>query len=196
MDNEVISKIFRWVLIYTNTLLCSCITPPVQPYTSQEEEEEEGEKEDEGPYAGEENAAQFQFYGRQEESEIMVGTIWLVCLSLTYTAFSPPQSPFHEFPEDDPFAEVQDTGIQECEDYKKKVAAAQKKLNEEGRVVNGTIADIEKQIDVYEKDQKKSCDLKCETGNDCWIFVQGRDYGITIVWSSIQKLTYIYMLIF
>lgn len=154
--------------IYTNILPCSCLPPTTQPYVS-DEEEEEG---DEGYYPGKENVPQFQFYGDTEDGEIMVGKA--VCFFLICTAFWPPQSPFDEFPDDDPFAEVQDSGDPDCEKWKKDVADGQAKLNKEGRILQAKINATEKQIDVYEKDQKKSCNMNCETGNDCCTFCTGQ----------------------
>ena len=86
----------------------------------------------------------------------------------------PPQFSFDRFPDDDPFAEVQDSGDPDCEKWKKDVADAQAKLNKEGRILQAKINDTDKQIDVYEEDQKKSCNMNCETGNDCCMFCAGQ----------------------
>lgn len=78
------------------------------------------------------------------------------------------------FPDDDPFAEVQDSGDPDCEKWKKDVANAQTKLNKEGRILQKKINETETEIDVYEKDQKKSCNMNCGTGNDSCMFCAGQ----------------------
>jgi hypothetical protein len=70
---------------------------------------------------------------------------------------------FNEFPEDDLFADMQDSGDPECEEWKKKMNESQAKLKKEGRVLQAVVNDTEKEVEVYEADQAKDCSMNCST---------------------------------
>ena len=74
------------------------------------------------------------------------------------------QEDFNDFPEDDLFASVQDTGEPDCEKWKKNVANAQKKVNKEGRELQAKIIEIRKELNIFKRDQARNCNRKCETG--------------------------------
>ena len=62
------------------------------------------------------------------------------------------------------FALLQTSEDPECELWKKRVSDAQSKVLRRGRVVQGNVNEIEKQIEVYTDDQKRDCRLKCPDG--------------------------------
>ena len=77
------------------------------------------------------------------------------------------QADFDEFPDDDPFASIQDSGDPDCEKWKKDVAAAQAKLNKEGRILQAKINETKKALYDYNEaleKAKKECNSKCGMG--------------------------------
>ena len=70
------------------------------------------------------------------------------------------------FPDDDMFSQViiQEDLTAECREWKDSVVAAQRAVNEQGKVIAVKIADLETAIAAYQKVLDVSCNMNCAMG--------------------------------
>ena len=74
------------------------------------------------------------------------------------------QENFFDFPEDDLFADIQDSGDPDCDYWKKKMSEAHVNMKKEGKELAAAANETEKEVEVYTADQKKDCSMSCPLG--------------------------------